>query len=329
MATEQRLQAGMLTPAEAAIQLDRQIYAWRGGERELHIRLRAAELHVRVGDWRQALALLHETGTLFPEQAARVHAAELAVVSGLLQGDRTARLGALDLMALADSAANLLGAAQSEAALAPLLADRMLALDLPEQAEPILRRLLDRAAGGPAEAGLGLRLAGLLADRGDAAGATAILDKSGGGAVDAAVAERRALLRAGLLAHAGQPAAALAALESFNDRPAVEAQAGLREAMHDWPGAEHALLGLADGGTLAADARQAIVLRAARDATEAGDMAGLRAMRLADTALFAGSASAGLFAVLTGEPVQHVADLPRAGQELAAARAFSASVVVK
>ena len=322
-AVEQRLAAGRLTPKAAADQLDRQIYAWRGGEREQRLRLRTAALHAQAGDWRQALALLHETDTLFPESHAAVHAAELAVVAALLQGGKAAQLGALDLFALADAASSLLGAAQSEAALSPLLADRLLALDLPERAEPILRTLLDRAAGGPAEAGLGLRLAGLLADQGETAGALAALDRSGAGPVDADLTERRTLLHAQLLARAGRPADALAGLGSFTDRPAVELQAGIREAMHDWSGAEHALCVLADGGALPAGARQAVILRAARDASEAGDMAGLHDMRIADTALFAGSASAGLFAVLTAEPVERVADLPRAGRELGTIRGLT------
>ena len=326
-AVEQRLAAGKLTQAAAAASLDRQIYAWRGGPRELRIRLRVAALHAEAGDWRPALSLLRETDTLFPESHDAVHAAEVSVVSGLLHADTAARLSALDLVALADDASQVLGADAAEAALAPLLADRLLALDLPERAEPILRRLLDRAAGGPAEPALGLRLAGLLADRNDTAAAMAVLDRTDGQAAAQDVTERRALLRAGLLARAGRTADALAALSAFTDTPAVEAQAGLREGLHDWSGAEQALRRLADRPG-PADGRRTQALRAARDASEAGDMAGLRAMRDAYGPLFAGSASAGLFAVLTAEPVGQVADLPRAGHELAAMRALPAFLTV-
>ncbi len=327
LATEQRLSSGKLTQAAAAALLDKQVYAWRGGERELRVRLRAAGLHAEAGDWRQALSLLRETDTLFPGSHDVIHAAEVSVVSTLVHTDKAARLGALDLVALADDASLVLGADAAEAALAPLLADKLLALDLPERAEPILRRLLDGAAGGPAEPALGLRLAGLLADRGDGSGALAVLDRSGQQTTPRDVAERRALLRARLLASAGRAADALTALAAFTDRPAVEAQAGLREGLHDWSGAEQVLRSLADMPG-PSDARQTLALRAARDASEASDMGGLRAMREAYGSLFIGSANAGLFAVLTAEPVGQVTDLPRAGHELTAIRALPASLTV-
>ncbi len=327
LAVEQRLAAGKLTPAAAAGLMDRQIYAWRGGERELRVRLRAAALHADAGAWRPALALLRETDALFPESHEAVHAAETSVVSALLHTDKAARLGALDLVALADDASQVLGAATADAALAPLLADKLLALDLPERAEPILRRLLDRAAGGAAEPELGLRLASLLADKGDGPGALDVLDRSGRQPANQDLAERRALLRASLLAHAGRTAEALSALAAFGDTQAVQAQAGLRESLHDWTGAEQVLRQRADAPG-SPEARQTLALRAARDASEAGDMAGLRAMRTAYGPLFAGGANSGLFAVLTAEPVAQVTDLPRAAGELAAMRALPAALTV-
>ncbi len=327
LAMEQRLASGKLTQAAAAALLEKQIYAWRGGERELRVRLRSAGLYGEAGDWRQALSLLRETGTLFPESHDAIHAAEVSVVSALLHTDKAAKLGALDLVALADDASQVLGAAAAEAALAPLLADKLLALDLPERAEPILRRLLDRAAGGQAEPELGLRLASLLSDKGDGPGALAVLDRSERQTSPQDLAERRALLRAGLLARAARTTDALAALAPFTDRQAVEAQAGLRESLHDWSGAEQALRSAADAPG-SPEARQTLALRAARDASEAGDMAGLRAMHAAYGPLFTGSANAGLFAVLTAEPVGQVGDLPRAANELAAIRALPAALTV-
>ncbi len=326
-AVEQRLADGKLTNQAAADLLDRQIYAWRGGERELHIRFRAAALHAESGAWRPALSLLRETATVFPNSQDAVHAAEVSVISTQLHADKAAKLGALDLVALADAASQVLGPAAAEAALSPLLADKLLALDLPDRAEPIVRRLLEQAHGGPAEPALGLRLASLLADKGDDAGALAVLGRSATATPDADLAEQRALLRAKLLARAGQTADALAALATFDDLPAVQAQASLREGLHDWSGAEQALRRLADAPG-AVEARRTLALQAARDASEAGDMAGLRAIRASYGKLFTGSASAGLFGVLTAEPVGQISDLPRAARELTAIRALPASLTV-
>ncbi len=329
LAVEQRLATHRLGPKDAADLLERQLYAWRGDARELRLRMRAAALQAQAGAWRKALALLRDTGRQFAGAEPTVHAAEVSVVSDLLQGGRAARLGALDLVALADEAAPLLGAEGAEAALAPLLADRLLALDLPGRAEPILRRLLDRAGDGPGKPKLGLMLAGLLADNGDAAGALGVLDGSFSSTADSELEARRAVLRARLLAQAGRTEEALAGLAPLTDKPAIELQAAIREGVHDFHGAAQALQVLTASAAfqaLTTADRQAVVLRAARDASEAEDGAALQALRSAHAGLFAGSRDAGLFDVLTAAPVQRVADLPRAGRELASLRALPAAL---
>ncbi len=326
-AAEARLAAHMITVAQAADALDGQLYAWRGDDRELRLRLRIAALRTQAGAWRPALALLAETEHLFPAAQAELHAAQVGVVSGLLHNEQAAQLNALDLVALADAAAGLLGAADTEAALAPLLADRLLALDLPDRAEPILRRLLDRAGDGAARPGLGLRLARLVAERGDARGALDVLDRSHNDGEPAA--EPRVLLRARLLAELGRAPEALAELAGLQDPAGVEMQASLRESAHDWAGASQALCRLtADPSFVALPApeRQALVLRAARDASEVGDMAALRALRGRFAALFTRDQGAGLFGVLTAEPVARVSDLPRAARELGEMRALPAAL---
>ena len=51
--------------------------------------------------------------------------------------------------------------------MAPLIADRLVAFDLSARAKPILRHLLDQAGDGRAKAALGLKLAGVVAERDD------------------------------------------------------------------------------------------------------------------------------------------------------------------
>ena len=324
-AVEQRLAAHRLTALAAADALDKQLYAWRGGDHELELRLRTAELRAQGGEWRRAIALLRETEQQHPDAHDRVHGAEVKVISGLLTGGQAGSLGALDLLALADEAASLLGPASPDAALAPLLADRLVSLDLPARAEPILQHLFDQAGDGPAKAALGVRLAGLIAERGDPHAALDVLAASDAEAVPAAVAEERTLLRARLLGQSGQGQRALDLLTPMQGKAAVELQATIREAAHDWGGAAQALRAFLDSPEFAratAETKQQAVLRAARDDEEAGDAAGFSDLRGRFATLFSGTAAAGLFSILTADPITKVADLARSGHELETMRAL-------
>jgi hypothetical protein len=328
-AVEQRLATHQISPRQAADALDQQIYAWRGGARELRVRTRIAELRAQDGAWRPALALLRETEKLFPEAQGRLHAAEIGVVGAIVHSHRAAGLNALDLVALADEASTLLGQADVDTTLAPLLADRLTALDLPDKAEPILRRLMDRAAPGTPRASIGLRLAGLAAERGQDPEAIAVLDGSGGDQLEPGLGESRAVLKARLLSQTGHRADALAELGSHASPAALELAADIREAAHDWQGAADVLQNLVAGtgfSALPAQGQRDVVLRAVRDCAEASDMAGLRRWRNTYAKLFAGQPNEALFAVLTAEPVQRVGDLPRSGKELGAMRRLPAAL---
>jgi hypothetical protein len=328
-AVEMRLAARKIDEAAAEAALSRQIYSWRGGPSDLALRLRVADLRIKTGHWRPALALLRETDGVFPEAHAQIQAAESRLIADLLRGDRATQLSALDLVALAEEAAPLLSAADADVTLAPVLVDKLLSLDLPARAEPILQRLFDHAASPVQKAELGVRLAGLLADRGDAKGALAVLDASEDSALQSSLVTQRGLLRARLLAASGRQSDALGILSGVKGAPAIELQAKILEDRHAWAAAAKLLETLAGDASFSAQPDQAqrdIILRLANDESEAGDMAALRRLRAAQGARFASGPGAELFAVLTQEPIQAVDDLPRSGRELQAVRALPASL---
>jgi hypothetical protein len=328
-AVETRLAAKTIDVHAAAAALGRQLYSWRGGETDLALRLRVSHLRVQAGLWRQALALLRDTDVVFPQAHDRIHDAETKLIADLVHGDSASKLSALDLVALADEASTLLSASDADTTLAPVLVDKLMALDLPGRAEPILQRLYDHATDPAQKAELGVRLAGLLADRDDSKGALSILAASDDSGLDAPLVSRRGMLRARILAKTGQTGDALGVLAGIQDEPALELQTGLLEQNRDFTQAASLLNAFLAGPAfpkLPEQTQRNLILRLANDESELGDMAALHRLRDAQGSHFSGGSDAELFAVLTQEPINATTDLPRAAKELDKLRALPASL---
>jgi hypothetical protein len=177
-----------------------------------------------------------------------------------------------------------------------------------------------------ARAGFGARLAALRLREGDAAGALAALDASAAADLPAELTERRTLLLAAASARRGEGDRALGALATLDSPAADEARAAILERGNDWPAAQRALTGYAGRTVPAAgnldDAQRRILLRLATAAARAGDDAALTALRQREGARMGSGPLADMFRLLTADQVRGVADLKRAGQETALARAL-------
>jgi hypothetical protein len=328
-AVEMRLADGQLSPGEAASALEKRLYAWRDDAYELALRLRVAALQSQAGAPRPALSLLRETEALFPDAHEQLRAAEHQVLANMLKTGAGRGLSPLDMVALVAENEDLLTDQDASTTLTPVLVDKLMALDLPDRAAPLLQRLMTGSADGEAKAGLGARLADLRLDQDDAPGAVAALNASAPGsvAVPAALVARRTVLRARALAAAGEAAQAVRLLAPETGAEALELRAQLCEQLHDWVGAVAALRTLAHAslpvqGALA-DAQQDLVLRLASAASQAGDMAVLQELRVGAGTRLSPGPRLELFHALTAQPVQSLRDLPRSAHETAAARALA------
>jgi predicted negative regulator of RcsB-dependent stress response len=327
-----RLAAGQLTPAEAASALEKRLYAWRDDATELALRLRVADLQSQAGAPRPALSLLRETETLFPDAHDQVRTAEHQVLSNMLRTGAGRGLSPLDMVALVAENEDLLTDRDASNTVTPVLVDKLLALDLPDRAAPLLQRLMAASADGEAKAGLGARLADLRLDQADAPGAVAALDASAPSSLAVTVSTplvaRRTVLRARALAAAGESEAAVRLLAPETGAEALELRAQLCERSRDWACAAFALHALAQAtvppnGALT-DAQQDLVLRLASAASQAGDMAVLQELRVGAGTRLPPGPRLELFHALTALPVQSLGDLPRSAHEAAAARALPA-----
>ena len=327
-ATLLRLAMGTIDPAEAANRLEHGFLDWRGDGRERDLRLRAADLRAQAGQWRVALGLMRETVALYPDDAASIQARMVAMVGQLLHEPAAASLSPLDLVALAQENAEVV--AQSDAhAMGELLADKLIALDLPEQAGPVIERMAKAAAPGVGQAALGARLAALRLGEADPAGAAAALVSTDAPGLPGPLVEERGLLDARVHAAKHDAGGAAAILASLDSPAADELRATILANSGDWPGASAALTSLANRslpseGALS-PAQQDLLLRLASAQARAGNDAALRLLGSREARRLTGPRG-DMFRLLTAAPVSGVGDLRRAAGEVALARAMPASL---
>jgi hypothetical protein len=317
-----RQATGRIAPLAAADSLDKLLPLVAGEPAALPLRLRIAALRAEAGAWRPALAVLRAGERDRPEDAPALRVALARIFTDMAQGDRAARLAPFEFVALLDENADLVPDGPAREALSVALADRLVALDLPARADPLLERLMRGAAGEEARARVGLRLAALRLESGRAADALAALAASASSALPAPLAAERTVLLARATAASGNPDAALAALDSLDTREAEAARVDILEQARDWAGAAKLLSARAarevPGAGPLDDGAQRFLLRLAQAQARAGDTAGLAATRARAGTRIAG-ATGDLFRVLTAEPVRDVGDLSRAREEAGAA----------
>jgi hypothetical protein len=327
-AIQLRLSSGAIGPDKAADAAERLLYAWRGDGWEVALRRQIAQWRSQAGQWRQALSMLRESEPLFPDDAQAIHAQLLDTFSHVLTGDVAKQMQPLDLVAFAEENADLLPAGPAGEAMAATLADRLQALDLPQQADPVLERLAQTASAGASRAAFGLQLAALRLKLGNPAGALAALNASSVDGQSASLAEQRIVLQARAVAAGGNTPAAIALLRQLGTAAGDEARAGILEAAKDWPGATSALNDYvarvvpADGPLTSQQAH--ILLRLASAAAQAGDEAVLARLRRDDEARIAALTDEPkldeMFRFLTEMPITTSSDLPRAARETATVR---------
>lgn len=343
LAIERRLATGRIDAHAAADAIDPLVVGWRGDRSELELRLRLAGLRAQSGAWRPALAGLREaaalasTGGFGPDDvsgdvpgdvpgdvAHTVTDRARSTFADALAADAAHAMPPLDLLALVEENATLLPADDGAVALADRLADRLAALDLTDRATKALAGLAHSAPSGPPRAALGERLGRLRLDAGDPQGALAALaDSTAPAGLPDAVEARRTLLWARATAAAGDPGAALDAIDGRDDGAALDLRADLQEGQGHWAEATATRASIVAArvpaqGTL--DAAQAgAVIRLAVVASRAADEATLGRLRETVSRMAPG-ADADQLRLLTAAPVRTVADLPRAGREATLAR---------
>ncbi len=329
-ATELRLAIGQLDPKAAAGALDAQLDAWRGDRQELALRLRIAELRAKAGAWRPVFAVLRAAREDFPAQSAEIDRRLRDAFAAVPRDPSLAQMEPTELVALFDENAELMADGPDGEPMRELLADKLMALDLPTLADPVLTKLMRAAPFGPARAEFGATLATLRQHEGDNDGAILALSESNSSDMGDAVRDRRALITANVEAKRGQMQSAMEVLAVAPTQASEEAHAAILEQAGDWRAARDALTVLAahmvpPSGALD-ETQIRVLLRLATAATRADDHATLAALAEKYSARVGTGSEADMFRLLTAAPVLGTADLVRSRTELGLARSVAADM---
>jgi tetratricopeptide (TPR) repeat protein len=323
-AIDLRLTSKKITATEAADAAEKLLFAWRGDDRERDMRFQVAAWRFQAGQWSAALAMLRESAESFPERRNQYRRQITETLRGLMRDDRLIHMDSIQLISLLEDNKELLPDGAEGQLAAVEMADRMAQLDLDERALPLLEKLAKTTPSLPARAAFGLRLASLYLAAGDAKATQTALSESGSSGLGPELVERRDILAARADAVSGNLPSAVAALTAVGSVAADLARADIEETAKDWPGAEAALTSYVSRtvppeGKLSPEQGHSI-LRLAAAMAQAGDEAGLGALRTQYAERMQATPDAAAFRLLTEAPVRDVTDLPRSAKELAAAR---------
>ncbi len=327
---ELRLASGAISANEAADQLDRALYAWRGDNLELGRRLRVAALRRGAGQWKLALATLREALEVFPERARVIRPLLADAVVRTVMADGPQSLAPFDVAALAEENADLLPGGALGRDLAVHISDQLQLLELPRRAADVLARLLAGTPEGEGRAEYGVRLAALRMSLDDAPGALAALSGSAAPDLPTELVERRTLAFARAAVAVGDRISAMSALVALNSPQALDLRARLLEQSGDWTGATEGLRDLlarkvGREGPVDREAAKWI-LRLAGAAAQTGDRAALASIRADYLPRLADKAMASILEVMTAAPIDDVADIGRAAKEASLIRALPAGL---
>ena len=310
-------------PKKLAEILEAHLLDARIGEHEVSSRFHLFELLTQSKQYRKALQLLRETASFYPEQKTEVRRR----IGELLRNLATAPLpgrdeDALDQAAMIETNADMLPDGADGSRVSLFLAARLMALDLPERALPIVRDMMHAAKSGSDKAELGLKLASLDFQENDLEGVQTALRESDPGDLPADRMVPRLIMTARAFAGSGQIDQALAALAPLKTDAALDLKASLLSHRGDWSGTTDTLLALAEQGHLPtgkiSEAGQDMLLRLASAASHTKDKARIDHVKALGNGRFSDSGKAALFHLLTSDPASDDADMTKLPSETAA-----------
>ena len=138
-----------LTAKDAAAELSRHLYAWRGRSHERHVRVALAKLFADGHEWPQAFSEILATTRRFPDQKKELQRERKSLFKRFLASSDRKRMPPIDFVTVLQDCKDLLPEGSDGVPLLNDLAKEFLKLDLPQMAAPVVKELLARASSEP------------------------------------------------------------------------------------------------------------------------------------------------------------------------------------
>src|ERR1019366_8427270 len=114
----------------------------RAEVRAAELRLRIAELREQSGAWRAAFTMLRDTKTAFPDQVVEIDRRLREAFAAVPHDPSLDKMEPTELIALLGENTALMADGRDGEPMRALLAEKLMALDLPKQADPLLTKLM-------------------------------------------------------------------------------------------------------------------------------------------------------------------------------------------
>lgn len=296
---------GSLTPAQAADRLEALRFAWRGDDLELDILHRLGDFYIQAKNIKAGLNVLSEAVKLYPNSSMtpQIRTEMETIFRDIFLGDLGKNLTPLDALTLYQQYRDLMPSGKDGDAVIRNLSERLVAIDLLDQAANLLEDLAQNRLQGVERAQTATRLAGirLLDHKPDEAledlalGENIVLSEDMQG-------ERR-LLRARALSELNRDDEAMALLKDVNRESAKVLRADLLMHAKRWDDAAKALLDLIgpapQPGVLLSHSQAEWLVNCAIAYSLANDQVGLDSLAIDYGAAMAGTPQNDNFRILT------------------------------
>ncbi len=237
---------GSLTPVKAAERLEAMRFGWRGDDLELDILYRLGQFYIQAKDVKAGLNTMNNAIQLYPKSrlTQQIHAEMADDFHKVFLGDLAPNLSAIDALTLYQQYHDLVPPGPDSDAIMRNLAERLVAIDLLDQASGLLEELVKSHLQGVEKGKVGARAAAIrLLDHKPEA-AIADLDASNDNSYPVDLLNERQLLRAKALAELHKDDDALKLLESNPSKEAKMLRADITLHAQRWAEAAKNLLDL-------------------------------------------------------------------------------------
>ncbi len=320
-----------ISPDEALARLETVSIIWRGGELEIEALGELGRLYAEQQRWRDAFMVARRASETFPEHAVarRLQDETAQRFADLFGGGGLDQLSRIDALALFYDFKEFLPIGRRGDEITRLLADRLIGLDLLDQAADILRYQIERRLTGAARSTVATKLAMVELMNGKPAEAVRALNTTRLVELSADVKRARLLLEAKALSDLSRTDQALDLLESERGPEVDRLRADIFWTGRRWREAGEAHERMLDeawrGEKPLGDSARSDVMRAAISYVMADEGLSLDRLRSKFATKMAQSSDARTFAFVTGANRSKSADIREMARAAAAAGADTLS----